>query len=1466
MSKLGRHRLGSASIQWGAGVVLWLALTWPALADYRFEYFDVSDGLLQSRILAVAEDSQGRMWVGTEAGINLYDGYEFSELDRIDPRHAHVTRSTIFGLYGERAGEMWVATARGVSRIDLATKEVTDIWHFEAHVPANLGRYRQAQFIEACDGSMLVARSREIFRIAIAPEGVQQTLWLSAENANSIPIDISAFAMTKDEAGTVWISDASRLWQMRCDQPELHLVEDRGTFEGDTQFYVGLAVDDHGHVFWASDQVVSVIDHASGDTLGQFSVDQIYQPGTELLGISGDGLGHVLAMTDRGLDRWVWREDATQAPELEVSQVWSTNDQLAMGQLRRAGLQAAISGDGLIWTISAHGGVAFNPEEAGSAKWVQDPKQPEIFSRLRVNPQTGLYIDRFGVVWFFGGLNGISLYSPEKHRFQTLQNPNLSRRSARSLEFVEVDDQSFLWVSWDGGELSLWRKNAGRTFERVTAFDAGELQSQSRSLGTVRAMARGNDGLVWLATPQSIWLADTRAQSIQHVHTFEQLAGDIEASRYANIGLVYDPVRQTLFYSHSNQIWMLSLNAGDDKVTAEHLDWLSLSPLLGAYVSLGQLQDGRLAIGSTQGLRVANLEAQAWVDHPLGSGTGADPREVVISMAQDPQGRIWLGTRSGLGLYSLSDDSQVLDPVVRWQRTDGLADDTIYALSIIDDQEAWISTNRGLVQLLLDPSDAGEVMFRSFGMVEGLPNYEFNGRALTKDSEGRLYFGGVNGIAWFDPRLVRPHPRAPDVMLRSLSVNEEPWDIGIVAPSLNLSYQENSLAIAYTGMHFSARNKNQYSYQLEGHESSWVSADQERTARYSNLRPGHYRFWVKAANLDGLWSEPKLLLEANIAPPPWATPWAYALYVALLLMAVGMMVWSSERRRHQLEALVAQRTQELGEKNKTIEAQAQQLEEALEARTLFFANISHEFRTPLTLIQTAVEQLDTQNKHPKASQLAKHYIQRLTRLVDQLLDLSRLRLSGVEKASKPWSLNRIVALTLEGFEYLAKERGIDLALEMNDEFRTQVDQASVEKILLNLLTNAFKYTPSGGSVLVSLVSSGQSIQVDIKDTGPGIAADKQQLIFQRFERVPSEETLMREGAGIGLALVKEAARAIGGSIDVSSTLGQGSTFSLRIPGWVIPSYSSLDQDQPSVTYLSGARLQLDRALLAKSVSAEDPMGAVSDHNGAQHDRSVLVVEDNSDLRRYLAELLSEDWRVHQAPDGLKAMEVLEREDVDVVLADIMMPHMDGLALLERVRDNMDTSHIPFLLLSARHDTKTRLKGLTLAADDFLTKPFSPQEVKLKLRNVVLARELLRSAILRSLHRTAPDDDLGSDGEDVVGSQDGHLSPRDHKFLERLNAWMAEHHKDPDWSVTTMAGQLAVNERTLQRKIRALTGMTPVNFVTQYRLSEAKVYLQNPSLTIQEIAFDLGFGSQQSFSRAFKQAFGMTPSQWRQHQR
>jgi len=328
-------------------------------------------------------------------------------------------------------------------------------------------------------------------------------------------------------------------------------------------------------------------------------------------------------------------------------------------------------------------------------------------------------------------------------------------------------------------------------------------------------------------------------------------------------------------------------------------------------------------------------------------------------------------------------------------------------------------------------------------------------------------------------------------------------------------------------------------------------------------------------------------------------------------------------------------------------------------------------------------------------------------------------------------------------------------------------------------------------------------------------------------------------------------------------LGEGATFRLAIPGWVLSPTGASDHGSLQSDYLSGQRLRLDQALFTQVDHKNDNLLDYWPTDADQSSHAVLVVEDNADLRQYLVELLSGQWQVHQAADGVEALQMLHTEDIDVVLADIMMPNMDGLTLLKHVRDSIDTSHVPFLLLSARHDTETRLAGLTLAADDFLTKPFAPEELRLKLRNVVLARELLRSAILRSLNRETGSGNQSDEADEALSDTSGHLSPRDHQFLQRLDEWVDLHCYAPDWSVTTMAEQLAVNERTLQRKIRALTGLTPVQFVNERRLSQAKVELQDPARTIQEIAFDLGFGSQQSFSRAFKQAFACTPSQWRE---
>jgi len=1179
----------------------------PAKANDLFDSYGVADGLAQSSVLAMAEDAQGLLWFGTQSGISLYDGYAFTDLDGLDDEHRHLSASTIYALHGGRADEMWIATARGISRVEWPSKQVTSLWHHHVDPITHPGGFGEAKFLETCHGDMVVTRASGVFLIEHTSEGLEQTLWLRSEHPGEVLWRRSIFSMVKDRAGTLWVADAHRLWRSTCDHPGLELVAERGSSRDGDVPYTELMVDEQGWLFWSSDQVVSVVNPESAEILDTVQIADQLGENVALVGMAGDGTGGIWSLSQAGIHQWHWSLDRPTGDRWQVHQFWDASQSAEPVKSAQKGLSLVKSGDGLLWALSAQGLMMMGLAEDPGSQPNNLSGQVRFFPGLRFTAPSTLYRDRFGVVWFSAGLQGLRKYSPERNRFGKIQDANPRHQSVRGMAALEVEDSQYLWAGWDQGGLSLLKKSSLDDYETLADFDHAELSSKETPWGTVRAMVRDSRGQVWLANAKSLWRANTLSQQVEHVHTFSDLSRSEQNNWYENIGLVYDSRHDVLFYSHSEQVWRISLNANGAIGDVDLLDWIDFAPAMGVYLSLIQLQDGRLLLGSNGGLVLVDLETRTTSYQRLGGLSDVDPRDVVISLAQDDNGWVWVGTRNGLGRFRVIEDEMRLEPMGWWQTTNGLPDNIIYAIGVSDTSDVWVSTNRGLAQVHVEPGSGAEADIRRFGISDGLPFYEFNSRAITSDSAGRLFFGGVNGIAWFDPEEIQPHPMAPDVVLSQLNVNDEPVELESSKPSLELSHEDNSLAIAYAGIHFSAKNKNQYSYQLEGHDPTWVQAGQERTARYTNLEPGNYRFWLRSANLDGIWSEPRLLFQARIAPPPWATPMAYALYVLLLMLAVAALAWSVVERRRRLEALIAERTAELGEKSQLVEAQAKELAEALEARTLFFANISHEFRTPLTLIQTAIEQLDPNNAHPKASQLAKRYVNRLTRLVDQLLDLSRLRLSGVEEANEPWSLTQIIRVTLEGFDYLAKEQDIDLVLEVDGEFRTLVDQASVEKILLNLLTNAFKYTPRGGSIVVTARALGSNIQLAIQDTGPGIAPDQHDLIFQRFERVPSEETLMREGAGIGLALVKEAATAIGGSVELESVLGQGATFRLNIPGWMLSPAESSNSEPSKSDYLSGQRLRLDQALLTQA----DHGDQTTQHDAASHEdeptQAVLVV-------------------------------------------------------------------------------------------------------------------------------------------------------------------------------------------------------------------------------------------------------------------
>lgn len=559
--------------------------------------------------------------------------------------------------------------------------------------------------------------------------------------------------------------------------------------------------------------------------------------------------------------------------------------------------------------------------------------------------------------------------------------------------------------------------------------------------------------------------------------------------------------------------------------------------------------------------------------------------------------------------------------------------------------------------------------------------------------------------------------------------------------------------------------------------------------------------------------------------------------------------------------MVEQRTAELREQHRIVENQARALKDALDARTVLFANISHEFRTPLTLIRAAFDRLE-RGPDRQAVALGHRYVNRVLRLVEQLLDLSRLKMRHLGGQSQRWRLDLLAAQTVEAFEPVAERNGVRLEASIDGLWSMRAPQDIIEKILLNLLANAIKYTPGGGRVHLELHGHGAGVEISVHDTGHGIARSEVNRVFERFYRTESAESGTHSGAGIGLALVKEAVDALGGSISVESTPGRGSSFSVQLPAERADSV-----EPPTPVQLDRQRVRLDLELLDRH--APEPRVAARDRRDVVG--TVLIVEDNEDLRSWLNSTLTEHhWQVIEAGNGREGLEQAVRHAPDLIISDLMMPELDGFGMLEQLRAGAETSHIPVLLLTARQDDRTRLEAWTLSADAFLAKPFSVEELTRRIEQMLTSRRRLRDHLVRRW-TAAPAEPVrsttegGSTGVTTVGEappERDALLGRDAELLETVQTWLERCHTDPDADVQAMADAACVTARTLQRKLKALTGFSPARLLRERRLETARGLLADGTGSITEVALASGFSSAQYFSRVFRQHHGEAPDQWR----
>ncbi|OJW79202.1 MAG: hypothetical protein BGO59_11690 [Spirosoma sp. 48-14] len=774
---------------------------------------------------------------------------------------------------------------------------------------------------------------------------------------------------------------------------------------------------------------------------------------------------------------------------------------------------------------------------------------------------------------------------------------------------------------------------------------------------------------------------------------------------------------------------------------------------------------------------------------------------------------LWIGT-FGSGLCRFDKRTGMCQ---RLTTANGLPNNVIYA-AIPDRQGAlWIATNQGLGRM-----DRRTLRTRIYTREDGLAGNEFNRQHLLQHPNGRIYLGGLEGITSFNPGNLREDTYPTPVQITSVQINNQPMGPD-AAPAqtladLTLPYDKNFVTVQFAAMQYNRRNKLRYRYQLEGLEKNWTETDRPIVV-YTGLQPGHYTLRLNAANTSDVWSPNIRTLSLTIKPPFWDTWWAYILYMlAGSGIVLGLVRASIQRGKLQQSMLLKQREVELKHQ------EAEQLRATNEMKTRFFTNITHEFRTPLTLILAPAEQMVRENPDPRNRKrlvTIEQNAHQLLRLINQLLDLSKLEASVMPVHESRDDITECLSRWLHPLTEQAIVQGLELTIQSEVSGTYCFDAEKLERIVYNLTANALNFTKSG-SITVSVNSIDTGIRLSIADTGIGISAQDLPHIFDRFYQANQDYTItpVYPGTGIGLALVKELVLLQKGTINAESTLNKGTTFTVELP---------YQKAEPQV---------------------ENSDLLVADSWGTSEDLErprILIVEDKIELAHLIAESLPTTYRIRRAVNGRDGLELATEQLPDLVISDVMMPQMDGFTLCSKLKTDLRTSHIPVILLTAKVSAENRMEGLSYGADDYLTKPFQMQELQLRVHNLLTSRRRLRDWIRTSLT--------------TVEGQSAQPTPEQmDPFLDRLYELMEMNLGDTEFGVDRMMVELGMSRTNLFRKVKALTDLSANDLLRQYRLKRATQLLR-AGYPVTDTAYQVGFDSPAYFTKCFRETYQLTPREF-----
>ncbi len=816
-----------------------------------------------------------------------------------------------------------------------------------------------------------------------------------------------------------------------------------------------------------------------------------------------------------------------------------------------------------------------------------------------------------------------------------------------------------------------------------------------------------------------------------------------------------------------------------------------------------------------------------------------------------PEKYLWIATKGG-GLNRLDKTTGDFFHVTA---KDGLPDDVVYTLLADDAGNIWGSTNKGIFCMsAAKHNTSNSWMFRNFTKASGLQDDEFNTGTYAKLPNGNLAFGGVNGLNIFNPKEILARGFKSDIFITNILVGNQPVlpndKTGVLqqtielAQSISLTHLQDILTLEFASLDFTAPNQNKYRYQLEGIDEGWVESGTRRTATYLHLPSGTYIFKVQGSNSQGIWTDKTAELKITVLPPWWRSWWAYLIYAVLIglgIRAYFKFTVNRAKLKSQLnfEQLEAKRIKELDA-----------------VKTQLYTNITHEFRTPLTVILGMAQQVkNNPEKHlNNGINMIVRNGESLLNLVNEMLDLSKLEDGKMVLNLVNGDVINFLRYIVESFQSLALSQQKQFHfLSDTDELEVTYDAEKIRQIITNLLSNALKFTPPQGNVYISISQEVAEknnctvIILKVKDTGIGIPENQLQHIFDRFYQLDNSHTRKAEGTGIGLALTKELVKLMNGTIAVKSpAVGatKGTEFTITLP-----------LQKATMENAAAAVVTKSETVNVNAVIKEETL-IISNENTTPTTPLILLVEDNVDVVAYTASCLP-DYKLAVGKDGKEGFEIATGTIPDLIITDVMMPFVDGFEMCRQLRSDERTSHIPIIMLTAKADMQSKLEGLDKGADVYLEKPFNKEELLLRIKKLLELRKKLQQYYSKQIGITNTAETLIKEDFEPIAAEKA-----EHEFVKKVREIVESNFTNYEFTVEQLCKLVFMSHSQLHRKLEALTGCSPNKFIRIIRLNKAKELLANPVLSIAGIALDCGYNDSGYFARVFKQEYGVTPQEWR----